>query len=46
MRILVLLLMAGFCLGACGIKPGSVQPADGDNNKQYPATYPNPNTDP
>ena len=46
MRILTLLFLIGFGLAGCGIKPGEVAPPSGDDDKPYPATYPNPNTDP
>jgi len=46
MRILFLLLIIGLPLSGCGIKPGGVEPPAGSENHSYPATYPNPNTDP
>jgi hypothetical protein len=38
------LITAG--LGGCGIKPGQVDPPQGEKNDTFPRTYPNPDYDP
>ncbi|NTU77133.1 MAG: hypothetical protein HGA90_04895 [Alphaproteobacteria bacterium] len=43
--LLVLLLGVGF-LGACGKKPGRVDPPLGTAAEEFPRTYPDPSTDP
>ena len=40
------LLALSMALGACGIKPSKVEPPTGAENTHFPATYPNPATDP
>lgn len=35
-----LALLATLLLGACGIKPGSVEPPAGAEGKEFPRTYP------
>lgn len=40
------LLALSMALGACGIKPSRVEPPAGAENTQFPATYPDPATDP
>lgn len=38
--------MAGLALTGCGIKPSKLTPPEGGTDTVYPATYPNPATDP
>jgi len=33
-------------LSGCGIKPGSVEPPPGAEDRVFPRTYPDPSTDP
>ena len=40
------LLVPGVLLGACGKKPGSVDPPTEVIEDNFPATYPDPATDP
>ncbi len=44
-RILILLITT-FIIAGCGIKPSNVQAPDKKSDSTYPATYPNPHTDP
>lgn len=46
MNRILLLLFSVFVIVGCGIKPSSVEPPEDSNGTPYPATYPNPNTDP
>lgn len=43
---LLVFLMVSLCLSACGKKPGSVDPPLGVGKEEFPATYPDPATDP
>ena len=40
------LLALSMGLGACGIKPSRVEPPAGAEDTRFPATYPDPATDP
>jgi hypothetical protein len=46
MRFYLLLATVILGLSACGIKPSSVEPPEGSDGSSYPATYPNPSTEP
>lgn len=37
---------AALALVACGKKPGTMQPPEGDDTTRYPRQYPNPAYDP
>lgn len=40
------LLALSMALGACGVKPSQVEPPPGAEENHFPATYPDPATDP
>lgn len=42
----IILLVACMALSACGIKPGEVEPPEGEGSSSYPRTYPDLGTDP
>lgn len=42
-----MMICACIVLGACGVKPGSVEPPEGSPDPDpFPRTYPNVSTDP
>jgi predicted small lipoprotein YifL len=44
MALAICLMTAG--LAGCGIKPGQVDPPQGEKNDPFPRTYPDPKYDP
>lgn len=40
------LIALSTALTGCGIKPGSVEPPPGAEDRVFPRTYPDPSTDP
>jgi len=45
-RMVCLLCLMTASLGGCGIKPGQVDPPQGEKNDRFPRTYPDPQYDP
>ncbi len=46
MKKALTIILACCALTACGVKPSSVEPPEGAEDKTYPRTYPDMSTDP
>jgi hypothetical protein len=46
MKNIILFIIIGILMNACGIKPGDIDPLDEVKNNEFPRTYPTIMTEP